>query len=65
MFCANCGTRLEDEYRYAGTDSVSTRIVSIDMGGPEQNGSVPNLWDSPYTAIVSRSGKKRLLAPIS
>ena len=24
-----------------------------------------NLWDSPYTAIASRSGKKRLLAPIS
>lgn len=43
MFCANCGTRLEDEYRYAGTYSVSTRIVSIDMGGPEQNGSVSNL----------------------
>ena len=43
MFCANCGTRLEDEYRYAGTDSVSTRIVSIDMGGPEQNGLVSSL----------------------
>lgn len=43
MFCANCGTRLEDEYRYAGTDSVSTRIVSIGMGGPEQNGLVSSL----------------------
>ncbi len=43
MFCVNCGVRLEDEYRYAGADSASTRIVSIGMGSPEQNGLVSSL----------------------